>query len=226
MEELCALCEEETRQFRQRSLTAGEFCYEVFRRAVVEGNELCWHKLQDIYRSAVAGWCRQAATAFKVETNDVSAFVWEKFWRNYSAEKLAQASGTPAILAYLKMCAGSCAADIRRERNSALSLDEPLPGSDDVGLTRGDLLADTGPLPDEILETEGARETLWAVVRAATKDERERVILRLKFQQDLSAAEIQAMNPKLFPLVNDVYRVTRNLLDGWSAIPTSRRCDE
>ena len=56
--------------------------------------------------------------------------------------------------------------------------------------------------------------------------EEERALIYLKYELGLKSAEVQGRRPDLFPTVNDVYRVTRNLLDRLRRSPRLRECFE
>ena len=210
---ICALCAEESRKFRDNASTADEFCMEAFRRAVVEGDELCWQSLQDVYRVQVVAWCRSAAAGITVANEDLVAFVWEKFWQNYKPAKFAQAQSVSQILSYLKSCALSAVYDEKRELGSVASLDAPVASRDGGTSTLGDVLPDPAEGPEAVIEGKLSRAELRALVAAELKDDKERLIIADKFDLGLTSREIFALHRDIFPDVNDVYRVTRNLLE-------------
>src|SRR5262245_33445946 len=74
-EQLIGLCEEESRRFRDTGAVSEGYCMEVFRRAVVEGDEFCWRRLQEVYHGQILAWCK-ATGEIHIPPDDQVAFVW------------------------------------------------------------------------------------------------------------------------------------------------------
>jgi hypothetical protein len=200
--EVCRRCHEETARYRRGEPHDDAFCFEVFRRAVVERNEACWRELNDVYHDLVLGWCRAAGAAGSHDLDEVASQTWVKFWRSYTPEKLAAASSTPAVLLYLKMCARSVVFDEARGRANAASLDN-MPFKP----------VDPDPQPGQLQADQATRAAFWELINRHLHDERERILLHLAYELRMRSAQIQAQRPDLFPSVGDVYRITRNVID-------------
>lgn len=199
---VCRRCREETARYRQGEPHDDRFCFEIMRRAVVGRDDLCWQELQSIYHDQVLGWCRRSALGAELDLDELVAFTWEKFWEHFTAEKLAAANESAAVLRYLKMCARSVVVDATRSRSPARSLDESAAEIPDSAL-----------LPAEASARRAALTELWEVVNEALRDRRERVLVHLTYEIGLKPAEIQAQRPDLFPSTKNVYQATRNVLD-------------
>ena len=85
------------------------FCFELFRRALVEDDEACWSAIYAQYQNLLYDWIlkasggRYAVGIFTVE--DIAQDAFRAFKRSYTVEKLAAAAGVGSILRYLKSTA-------------------------------------------------------------------------------------------------------------------------
>lgn len=199
--ELCRRCAEETARFHQGAPSDDGPCFELFRRAIVERDECCWRELVSLYDAQVRAWCRRAARCLD-DPDELAALTWEKFWQHCTAEKLRAAGSTAQLLCYLKLCARSVAVDAARVRAAWLSLDQAVVD-----------WPDSAPSPADVCGEGAARTALWQMVDTHVHDEREQVVVHLLYELGWKSAEIQLSRPDLFPSVQEVYRVTRNVLD-------------
>jgi DNA-directed RNA polymerase specialized sigma24 family protein len=200
--EVCARFREETARYLRGEAESDQYNQEVIRRAVMDGDDICWRELYTVYHDQVLHWCRQAGARWIDDPEEMVALTWEKFWRCYTPEKLAASPGAGGALRYLKMCARSVVIDAARRRAALQRID--------LGATDH---ADASLSPDESLAEEDARLIFWEIVESCLRDEREHVLVTLMFEVGLRSADVQAARPELFPTVADVYRTTRNILD-------------
>ena len=148
---------------------------------------------------------------------------WEKFWLNFGPSQFGQADGTPAIQRYLTMCVSSTVTDVIRNQRATVSLNRPLSDSSDETLTLGDTFEDPSPSPEDSVVDEASRQLFKQLVDSHTQDEKERAVLYLKYELGLTSAEIHTRRPDLFSTRDDVYRVTRNVLDRLRRSPEMRK---
>src|SRR5690348_13302436 len=114
IEALCRRCREETARYRRGQSYDDRFCFDVFRRAVVERDDACWEQLNAIYREQVAAWCRRAGASQPTDVEELAVLAWEKFWASFTPQKLAASNGSAGVLRYLQMCAHSVVVDAHR----------------------------------------------------------------------------------------------------------------
>src|SRR5207248_9139621 len=94
--------------------------FELFRRAIVQGDQDAWAGLYDLYHALVGNWITNRlagdthADVCEALVND--AFV--KFFRAVPAARFSQFPSAPGLLAYLKTCARSVAADYLRSQRA------------------------------------------------------------------------------------------------------------
>jgi DNA-directed RNA polymerase specialized sigma24 family protein len=202
---ICSRCREETARFRRHEPHDDRFCFDMIRRAIVDQDEGCWVAMTEIYRDLVLGWCRRSGGE-EAAIADFAAEVWARFWQNYTVEKLNSAGrSTAAVLAYLKLCARSVVLDDARRRERTALLDPAHPET--VNAIEG---TPAGASP----RVESAdQEAFWSLILSLLKDERERLLVYLSYELDLTPAEIQRRYPDHFPTVDDVYKGRRNILD-------------
>jgi DNA-directed RNA polymerase specialized sigma24 family protein len=105
------------------------------------------------------------------------------------------------VLAYLRTCARSVVLDAQRRRQAHLALE-------DAGEEASD-----EPSPHVHCLAREEQEALWRMVARHLRDERERRLVVLIYQTGLRPAEVHARHPELFPRVDDVYRLHRNILE-------------
>ncbi len=201
LREVVARCRDETARYRRDQPYDDRFCFEIFRRAIEGRVEECWQELQGIYRDQLLAWCRRTGGSGS-DVEELMALTWEKFWRNFTAAKLASAGSCAAVLRYLKMCAQCVTIDSGRAAMAAGSLDA---AAVDV--------ADERPLPGDLQAERSATEEFWQLVDATLHDRRERVLVHLTYEIGLKPAQIQAQRPDLFPSIKTVYQTTRAILD-------------
>ncbi|MER3420050.1 MAG: hypothetical protein C4290_05795 [Chloroflexota bacterium] len=198
---LCRRAQEEAGRYYAGELCDERFALEIVRRAVVERDELCWEALHTMYSPVVQTWCRAMYRQADLDVEELAALAWEKFWRSFTAAKLAACRGAGSVLAYLKACVHSATVDARRRRPAPLPLDAV------------NARPDLAPSPEEAVAEAEERERLRELVLRHARDERDRAIIVLSYELGLRSAAVQAARPDLFPTVADVYRTTRNLLD-------------
>lgn len=210
VEEVCRRCREETAKYRQRKDHDDRFCFELIRRAIEERDDACWEALHAIYGEQLLAWCRKAVGNLAIEPDELVSLAWEKFLFSFTPPKLRQANGTKGVLAYLKMCARSVAIDQVRGQCPTVPFDDAL-GERDPHLSPADIHAEIA-----------GREAFWAIVDSLLNSVREREFMRMFYELELKSAEIQQRAPDLFPTVQDVYSVRRNVHDRLGRSPKLR----
>ena len=106
-------------------------------------------------------------------------------------------------LKYLKMCVHSVVADEVRTRQArqyeeTLESIEQEPASDDPA--------------DDVVSNISA-QGLWQVILEELNGEDERILIYLAYVQGMKPSEISSRHRRLFPTVDDVYRIKRNVLE-------------
>lgn len=197
-------CLAESEQFYRGQPHDTRFAYELFRRALVERDELAWEYVFNHYRNLVESWVRRSgAFASSGETSEyfvVSAFT--RFWQAITPERFMSFTSLAALLHYLQLCAGCVVIDSVRAQSWAEVVPE-----ETIAFTR----VPTSNPDEEAMERVNRIE-FWQYINELLNDEAERVVLYSSFILGLKPGDIYERRADLFASVNDVYNVKRNIL--------------
>ena len=210
--QLAQRCAAEQQLFRQHTPSDDRYCLELFLRAIRQRDERAWDVIYQQFSGTVLGWLRQHPCASRLRDHDEpDAYItaaFRKFW-------LATASpgaATPhfatlaSVLAYLRSCLNSVVLDEMRQIQ-ARQREEPL------DLASNSAAAE--PAHQSIQE-------LWVLIERALSDRRERRLVYLLFVLELKPRDIVQEAPHDFPSAQEVYRLTRNVLDRLRRNPALR----
>ncbi len=198
-------CAREGERFYRRLANDSRYCFELFRRAIVEHSQLAWRHLYSQYSPLVSGWVRRHG-AFSESKEEVAFFVnhaFERFWQAVTAEKFANYSSLKSLLAYLQLCVHSAIVDHHRRQ---------LPPGMDISLDADDRLHGYDPAIERETLSNIRGEALWTEVQKRLKDEKERVVVECAFGMAMKAREILGKYPKYFRDAKEVYLVKQNVL--------------
>jgi hypothetical protein len=197
-------CATESERFYRGQPHDTRFAYELFRRALVERDEVAWENIFNHYRGLVESWVRRSgAFASSGETSEffvVSAFT--RFWQAVTAERFGSFTSLAALLHYLQLCAGCVVIDSVRAQSWAEVVPE-----ETLAFARHASVS-----PDEEAMERVSRTEFWAYINALLNDEAERIVLYSSFVLGLKPGDIYDRRSDLFESVNDVYNVKRNIL--------------
>jgi hypothetical protein len=207
MHELARCCSEESSRFVRHGISNDRYRLELFRRAIVKRDDDAWACIYQQYAPLVLTWVTQHQSAAPLLSQDGSAplvnAAFAKFALALTPAKMENFASLAALLKYLKMCVHSVVADeVRshqaRQHEEALELIEHEPAAADPA--------------DDVIADISAR-SLWRLVQAELKGEEERVLVYLAYVHAMKPAEISSRQPELFPTVDEVYRIKRNVLE-------------
>ena len=205
--DLARCCSEETNKFLKQSVSNDRYCLELFRRAITRRDDDAWACIYQQYAPLVLTWVNQHQSAAPLLGQDGSAplvnAAFAKFSQALTPAKMDNFDSLAAVLKYLKMCVHSVIADEVRSRQSrqyeeTLELIENEPASEDPA--------------DDVVSNISA-QGLWQVIQEELNGEEERVLIYLAYIQGMKPGEISSQHRRLFPTVEDVYRIKRNVLE-------------
>jgi hypothetical protein len=190
------------------------FAYELFRRALVERNEIAWEHIYTQYSPLVESWVRRSG-AFSSSGETSEFFIgaaFTKFWRAIT-ERFEQFPTLASLLSYLQLCAGSVVIDSVRAQSWAEMLpEEAIPFGHAAPAS-----------PDEEAMERVNCEEFWSYVDMQLNSEAERVVVFRSFVLGMKPSDIYNDHQHLFQNVNDVYNVKRNVLGRLSRNPELRQ---
>jgi DNA-directed RNA polymerase specialized sigma24 family protein len=206
VEELAELCQKEDARFRDKKPGPVGFCFELFRRAVVERSQQAWNAVYDQYYDRMVGWIGGDL----LDAEELVHEALEKFWSRVTPETLARANGIGSVIAYLKRCVRSACVDrwrqAKREHRALAALELEASPNEACSLEQIVL--------DDIVNQECAK-----YVYSRLKDEQERLVVHLNLELGVKPAEIARMYPSLFPTAQHVNRVRERLMRRLSTEP-------
>ena len=183
--------------------------HELFRRAIVDGDEVAWAESVARYRALLVSWAKRCALSAAIGEpgDDIADHAFSRAWAALSPDRFDQFPTLASVLAYLRTCVTSAVIDCARGQQSAERLARAIE-VDDVAT------------PEQIFAVLAEREELWGIVHGIVQNEQERVILMESFVYGLPPRAILARYPQLFTAVVDVYNAKRNLFE------RLKRCQE
>jgi RNA polymerase sigma factor (sigma-70 family) len=205
--DLARCCSEETSKFLKQSVSNDRYCLELFRRAIVNRDDDAWACIYQQYAPLVLTWVTQHQSAAPLLGQDGGAplvnAAFAKFSQALTPAKMGNFDSLAAMLKYLKMCVHSVVADEVRARQArqyeeTLELIEQEPASDDPA--------------DDVVSNISA-QNLWQVIQEELNGEDERILIYLAYVHGMKPSEISSQHRRLFPTVDDVYRIKRNVLE-------------
>jgi len=209
VDELAWHCRRESDNYRAGRPNDDSYALELFRRAIRHHDQAAWRAVYAQYSSLVAAWVR-THSRFHHTGEEVTYFVNEtftRFWhttaRHYTKLEF---KGLGDLLAYLKACVHSAIEDeCRRQTHRSLivlSWDE-----------LSEVTTDDRASPEQYALGRITAEDLARMVFSRLQDQEELVVAIFSWSYGLRPREIQARRPDLFPKVEHVYQVKRNILN-------------
>jgi DNA-directed RNA polymerase specialized sigma24 family protein len=185
---------------RNRVLTDHEG-YELFRRAIVDGDSEAWAEIYTHFRQLLLSWARLYSTRAPMgdQAEDIADRALSRAWSALSAEHFGRFSGLPALLAYLRTCVAAVAIDSMRAEAAR-----------DRAFQKLTMPASLTP-EDEVVEEQGRAE-LWELLSSLVPNEYEWIILVESFVLALPPRAILERHHDRFADVPEIYRLKRNLL--------------
>jgi DNA-directed RNA polymerase specialized sigma24 family protein len=183
--------------------------HELFRMAIVEGDQDAWAESVARYRTLLVSWAKRCAVSAAIGEpgDDIADHAFGRAWAALSPERFEQFPTLASVLAYLRSCVTSAVIDCARGQQSAERLARAIEVEDVAS-------------PEQLFVELSERQEVWAIVHRIAQSEQERVILIESFVYGLPPRAILARYPQLFAGVVDVYNAKRNLFE------RLKRCQE
>src|ERR671924_419563 len=203
--DLARCCSEETSKFLKQNASNDRYCLELFRRAIVNRDDDAWACIYSQYAPLVLTWVTQHQSATPLLSQEGSSplvnAAFAKFAQALTPVKMGNFDSLAAVLKYLKMCVHSVVADEVRSRQ-ARQYEETLESIE---------YEPSGSDPADDVVATIAAQGLWQIIQEELNGEDERVLLYLAYVQGMKPSEISNQHSRLFPTVDDVYRIKRNV---------------
>src|SRR5829696_2636965 len=176
--------------------------HELFRRAIVDGDQVAWAEGVTRYRGLLVSWARRCAASAMIGEpgDDIADHAFSRAWAALGPERFEQFPNLASVLAYLRACVTSAVIDCARSQRSAERLAQTIE-VDDVAT------------PEQLAMAFVDRQALWEIVEGTIQNKQDRVILIESFVYGQPPRAVLARYPQLFANVDEVYSVKRNLFE-------------
>lgn len=199
-------CAQETDRFFRRQVYDPWFCFELFRRAIVDQCQQAWEYVYAQYQAQVTGWVKRHS-AF-ASTGEQAPYLvnctFEKMWSALTPEKFVRFNTLPGLLQYLQKCVHSVLLDLVRvaEREGVVS-----------EIERPELVdAQNTPAVETQVMDRAQRQTFWEAICARLKNDKERLVVFGLYVMGYKPRELYEQHPDQFRSVDEIYRVRENLI--------------
>lgn len=201
--DLAQRCAQETNLYFTQKNYDSNYCFELFRRAVVVRDNDAWDAVYAQYETQVEAWVRRHPefALLNEEVQDFIAQAFGRFSKYFTAEKLSNSRNLAAILSYLQMCVNGAITDAWRKARY-LQLEQES-GEEEQEFS------ESNPTPEDLLQ----KNELWQLVRKKAKDPKEYIVIYASFYLGLSPREILAEYPKEFLDIKEIYQHKANFLE-------------
>ena len=175
-------------------------CLEIFRRAVVERDDIAWEAFITIYSVQVRKWLQKGFSCLSSsmwEEDELVLVVFERFAKSLTPERYRQKLPWTLgqVMAYLRKTTTSLGAEVCHKElmlRWTANLDE---------------LSEVIPHPDDATE----RMLLWESILQELTDEKERLVAHCKFIDNLPPREILESYPDIFADKHEVIKILRRI---------------
>jgi len=197
-------CMREIEKYRHKEPYNDQYCLEIFHRAMVKHDIDAWELLQKRFSPIVRAWMRNHAqrdVACRHQTEE--DYVDETFVRVWhaSTRNTLEFDSMAAALRYLKLCLQGAIIDSLRAYSRTRELPLPDPGSD------------THYIEEPATEDDYESNDLWEAIKGLLPNERERRLAYLLYINGLKARDVIRFRPEEFGDIQEVYRLTRNIVE-------------
>lgn len=191
-------CRKESQRFFQNLPNDTRYCYELFRRAIVEQSEQAWELLYIQYQSLVHGWIKKHRNLL-TSSEEVASFINEvfaKFALAMDTEKFESSSNLKSVLCYFEMCANSVMVDHQRGANRLSEVDQEPVNPDFVETLLDDLV----------------RQELWKQIERHLQSDAEKQLMVSLYGLGMKPSEVCKKWPEQFPDIKRTQQIHQNIL--------------
>jgi hypothetical protein len=203
--ELAERCRAEAERFQRTGQSNEIYCFELFRRALVDQEEVAWQAVHDQYYLLVTKWVHNYSRF--AQTGEEAAFfvngAFFRMWKRFAGSGRPDTfEGVGKCLEYLKLCACVTIEDfMRRKKKDALATAVTLKHQDKQDAA-----------VHQQVEVSLIRNELRQLLAEIVQDNREQLIAQESWVYDLAPRQIQARHPETFATVTEVSRIKRNII--------------
>jgi DNA-directed RNA polymerase specialized sigma24 family protein len=206
IESLSERCTQETGRFFQHEPHDPCYCYEIFRRAIMERDHLAWESLYSVYQPQITRWVRRHP-GFASSQEDESYFVnraMEKMWQAITPERFYCFPELKYLLSYLQMCVHSVITDHLRA-----SAQIELASQAGLHTIKERLSAQS---IEAYTEARSQAVLIWQIVTDRVQEDKEKLVAYDSFVLGLKPSETLERFPAVFESTREIYRIKENII--------------
>jgi hypothetical protein len=196
----------EQEKFFTRRDYDSRFAYEMFRRALVEKNELAKKAIVDLYSSLVQRWIqrRQDRPEFErvedINMNELVNSTFERVWKSLSPSKFEHLKSLASILSYLQSAAnGAIMEYVRPFRRLSLQME---------------LISEMQELDNQVNDEDLLnKDEFWELIKRKARNEKEYLVVFSSSLLGLSPKEILEEYSDRFRSINEIYQLKASFLE-------------
>jgi hypothetical protein len=183
LDDLAQRCAEETSKYVRQIENDSRYCFELFRRALVERIPDALARIYEIYQPLLLGWVRRHKQ-FPL-TDETAEYFGTLAFRNFyfaiGGARFSHFDNLAKVLAYLKSCVFTAVAQYARDKKP------------------GDLLPPDIDVPVRYNPTAGVEaDELWQYICSLLPDAHDRLLARCVFILDMKPREIVSQYPDIW----------------------------
>ena len=201
LSELADRCMGEIAKYSRKEPHDDQYCLEIFRRAMVEGDSDAWEVLHQRFSSILLGWVRrhpQREAAYRCDNeNNYVDRAFRRLWMRTIRNQALEFNSLAGALRFLHTCLNSDIIDTLRAQMRPEEMPLPEPGFPEEP---------TADEPDDSHER-------WEILKRFLPNEREQRLAYLLYYCGLKPRQIVQFLPQEFDDVHEIFRLTRNILD-------------
>ena len=199
--QLADRCVSEIGKYSRKEPHDDQYCLEIFRRAMLEDDSDAWEVLHQRFSSILLGWVRrhpQREAAYRCDNeNNYVDRAFRRLWTRTVRNKSLEFNTLAGALRFLHTCLNSDIIDTLRAQLRPEEVPWPEPGFPEE------------PFADD---PDNANER-WEAIKSVLPNQREQKLAYLLYYCGLKPRQIVQFFPGEFSNVQEIFRMTRNILD-------------
>ena len=200
-------CGRETERFLRGQSHDPRYCFELFRRAILNSNDQAWSLVYERYRPLVRKWIQKHST-YPATDEEWQYFLnraFERMWSAMNPERFDTFSDLGSVLRYLQMCVHTAIID------EARAAEEPTVDIEDEKLLAV-ATSENGASVGSRSSSRAEHDEFWQQINERLKDEKEHLVIYGSFVLALKPRELYADYMHVFSDVTEIYRIKQNVL--------------
>ena len=188
------------------------YCFELFRRALQDKDNQAWEAVEKQYWGLVSSWCYEYLKQ-ELPIDEVDLFVRSaliRFWQTLSVRQQTlneQFAHIGSLLKYLQQCTATVIHDHNRDLRRRDRLHDAC-----TSISTGH---DPRAFEDQVIDQMEQSDLVKRIanwVRVYVEDEREKLILKLSYEDGLAPRRIAELHPESFGSVKEVHHIKERVV--------------